>query len=128
MRLATHVEEPRLEARGDPVKLSWVISNLVGNGLRYTPAGGSIDVFAERQGRQLRLIVTDTGPGIAPEIRDHLFERFAQWSANGYSAGAAGIGLSIVKDIVEAHGGRIFVESSERGSKFTVELPIAEST
>jgi NtrC-family two-component system sensor histidine kinase KinB len=128
VRLATHVEEPRLEARGDPVKLSWVLSNLIGNALRYTPTGGSIDVSAERQGRQLRLTVTDTGSGIAPEIRAHIFERFTQWSADGYETGAAGLGLSIVKDIVEAHGGRIFVESSERGSKFTVELPIAERT
>lgn len=128
VRLATHVEEPRLEARGDPVKLSWVISNLIGNALRYTPTGGSIDVFAERQGRQLRLTVADTGSGIAPEIRDHIFARFTQWSADGYETGAAGLGLAIVKDIVEAHGGRIFVESSERGSKFTVELPIAERT
>ncbi len=126
VRLETHIGEPSLEARGDPVKLSWVLSNLVGNALRYTASGGSIDVFAERTDRQLRLTVADSGPGIAPEIRDRIFERFTQGGRNGFEAGSAGLGLAIAKEIVEAHGGRIFVESSERGSRFTVELPIAE--
>jgi signal transduction histidine kinase len=68
--------------------------------------------------------VTDTGPGVAPEIRDHLFERYAQWSTNGTEPGSAGLGLAIAKEIVEAHGGRIFVESTVgKGTCFTVELP-----
>ena len=71
----------------------------------------------------MRLVVRDSGPGIAPQIREHIFERFAQWNPNGFEAGSGGLGLAIVKDIVEAHGGRIFVESSAGGSEFTVELP-----
>src|ERR1022692_2299059 len=69
----------------------------------------------------VRLEVADSGPGIAPEIRDHIFERFAQYGTNGYAPGSAGLGLAIVKDIVEAHGGRIFIESNHgHGSRFVV--------
>ena len=125
VKLATHISEPSLEAHGDPVKLSWVLSNLISNALRYTPSGGAIDISAQRIDKRLKLTVTDTGPGIAPEIRDRIFERFTQWGANTFETGSAGLGLAIAKDIVEAHGGRIFVDSSDRGSKFTVELPIA---
>lgn len=126
VRLGTHVEEPFLEGHGDPIKLSWVVSNLVANALRYTPNGGAVDVFAERSGRDLWLTVADTGPGIAPEIRERIFEHYAQSGANGIGTGSSGLGLAIVKEIVEAHGGRIFVESSNCGSKFAVQLPIAE--
>ena len=125
IHIETHIEKlPDLE--GDPVKLSWVISNLIGNALRYTPEGGTIQVAAGPSGSDFaRLEVADSGPGIAPEIRDHVFERFAQYGANGYAPGSAGLGLAIVKDIVEAHGGRIFVESNNgHGSRFIVQLPV----
>ncbi len=112
-----------LAVRGDPVKLSWVISNLLGNALRYTPPGGKIQVAVGRDNGYVRLKVGDTGPGIPDEIRNRIFERFTQWSVDGLETGSSGLGLAIVKDIVEAHGGRIFVSSSERGSEFTVELP-----
>jgi two-component system sensor histidine kinase BaeS len=107
-----------------------VISNLIGNALRYTPEGGTIKVVAGPSGNDFaRLEVADTGPGIAPEIRDHIFERFAQYGADGYAPGSAGLGLAIVKDIVQAHGGRIFVESNNgHGSRFIVQLPVGEQT
>ncbi|HKD68532.1 MAG TPA: ATP-binding protein [Candidatus Binataceae bacterium] len=123
VKLKTMIAAPDLAVVGDPVKLSWVVSNLVGNALRYTPAGGTITVYAQPQDGGVQLKVRDSGPGIAAQIRDHLFERFAQWSPNGFEAGAGGLGLAIAKDIVEGHGGRIFVESSAEGSEFTVELP-----
>ncbi|MGD0075947.1 MAG: ATP-binding protein [Candidatus Binataceae bacterium] len=125
IKLATHTSEPSFECRGDPVKLSWVLSNLISNALRYTPSGGAIDISAERLDHQLRLTVADTGSGIAPEIRERIFERFTQYGSKAFESGSAGLGLAIAKDIVEAHGGRIFVDSSDRGSKFTVEIPIA---
>lgn len=125
IKLATHTSEPAFECRGDPVKLSWVLSNLISNALRYTPSGGAIDISAERVDHHLRLTVADTGPGIAPEIRERIFERFTQYGSKAFESGSAGLGLAIAKDIVEAHGGRIFVDSSDRGSKFTVEIPIA---
>lgn len=113
--------------RADPVKLSWVVSNLIANALRYTPAGGTITVSSRAAQRAIRLQVRDTGPGIAAEVRRHLFERFAQWDVNGAAPGSAGLGLAIAKEIVEAHGGRIFVDSTQgKGTCFTVELPVTE--
>jgi len=114
---------PMLE--GDPVKLSWVVSNLVGNALRYTPPGGKIEIALRRRNGVALIEVTDTGPGIPPAIRNYIFEKFAQFGGNGAEKGAAGLGLAIAKDIVQAHGGRIFVESPEGGgSRFIVELPL----
>jgi signal transduction histidine kinase len=93
--------------------------------LRYTPPGGAIELSAARTNGAVQLKVTDTGPGIPPEVRDHLFKRFAQWSVNGAEPGSAGLGLAIAKEIVEAHGGRIFVESEVgRGTCFTVSIPV----
>ena len=114
------------EIIGDPVKLSWVVANLIGNALRYTPEGGTIEVTTRPGANQARLEVADSGPGISPELRDYIFERFAQYGANEIEKGSAGLGLAIVKDIVEAHGGRIYVESNNgHGSRFIVELPEA---
>ena len=114
------------EIIGDPVKLSWVISNLVGNALRYTPSGGTIKVSARVSDGATRLEIADSGPGIPPEFKDYIFERFVQYGSDGAEKGSAGLGLSIVKEIVEAHGGRIFVESNNsHGSKFIVDIPAA---
>jgi NtrC-family two-component system sensor histidine kinase KinB len=108
---------------GDPVKLSWVVSNLIGNALRYTPQGGRIEVMTGSADDTVRLEVGDSGPGIAPELRDYVFERFAQYG-DGADKGSAGLGLAIVKDIVVAHGGRIFVTGNAPvGSRFVVQLP-----
>jgi two-component system, NtrC family, sensor histidine kinase KinB len=125
VRIDTHIVQLP-EMQGDPVKLSWVVSNLIGNALRYTPDGGTIEIAARPVDTNCaRLEVADSGPGIAPEIRDHIFERFAQYGTNGYAPGSAGLGLAIVKDIVEAHGGRIFIESNHgHGSRFVVQLPL----
>jgi len=115
------------EVIGDPVKLGWVISNLLGNALRYTPAGGTIKVATHGARQSTRLEVTDSGPGIPTELKDYIFERFVQYGSDGLEKGSAGLGLSIVKEIVEAHGGRIFVESANsHGSRFIVEIPAAQ--
>ncbi len=109
---------------GDPVKLSWVVSNLVGNALRYTPAGGRIEIAVRPGAGVVRIEVADSGPGIPPAVRNYIFEKYAQFGADGAEKGAAGLGLAIAKDIVQAHSGRIFVESPEGGgSRFIVELP-----
>jgi NtrC-family two-component system sensor histidine kinase KinB len=123
VRLEQHLQSLP-EISGDSVKLSWVVSNLIGNALRYTPEGGKIEVAARAVNGHVRLEVADSGPGIPREIRDHIFERFAQYNADGLEKGAAGLGLAIAKDIVAAHGGKIFVESEEgAGCRFVVELP-----
>ncbi len=108
---------------GDETKLTWALSNLVANALRYTPRGGHIDVATATDGDLVRISVHDTGPGIPPEQQERIFERFTQHHGAG-SAGAAGLGLAIVRDIVQAHSGRVYLESTPAsGTCFTLELP-----
>jgi two-component system sensor histidine kinase KdpD len=106
---------------GDPTKLTWAVSNLIANALRYTPEGGTIVVGVQATDGAARIAVRDTGAGIPPDRRERIFERFVQDGADG---GAAGLGLAIVRDIVHAHDGRIHLESEMgHGSCFTIELP-----
>jgi NtrC-family two-component system sensor histidine kinase KinB len=124
VRLEAKIERPAPQIRADLLKLSWVVSNLIANALRYTPSGGTISVSLTGTQSGACLRVSDTGPGIPPQVREHLFERFSQWRVNGSEPGSAGLGLAIAKEIVDAHGGRIFVDSElGRGTSFTVELP-----
>jgi two-component system, NtrC family, sensor histidine kinase KinB len=126
IRLALDGGQP-IPIWGDPIKLPWVISNLVGNALRYTPAGGTITVGIERERKVARVSVTDTGPGIDPEVLPRIFEPYAQFADGRADVGSAGLGLYIAKEIVEAHNGRIFVRSERgQGSTFTVEIPLRE--
>jgi two-component system, NtrC family, sensor histidine kinase KinB len=124
VRLESNFDDFVPTIRVDPLKLSWVVSNLIANALRYTPSGGAISVSLSQTPLGVCLRVSDTGPGIPPQVREHLFERFAQWNVNGSEPGSAGLGLAIAKEIVTAHGGRIFVDSElGQGTRFTVELP-----
>jgi PAS domain S-box-containing protein len=108
---------------GDPTKLTWAISNLLSNAVRYSPAGGRVHVEANARPDAVLISVRDSGPGIPPDQRERIFERFAQYAASG-NIGSAGLGLAIVRDIVQAHGGRIHLDSEVgRGSCFTLELP-----
>jgi two-component system, OmpR family, sensor histidine kinase KdpD len=108
---------------GDEVKLTWALSNLIANAIRYTPRGGTVHVDTASSDGALLVSVSDTGPGIPPEQQEKIFERFAQ-SPEGGEAGAAGLGLAIVRDVVQAHGGRIRLESTlGRGTRFTLEIP-----
>jgi PAS domain S-box-containing protein len=105
---------------GDETKLTWALSNLVANALRYTPPEGTIAITAEARDGLVRIAVSDTGPGIPPERQERIFERFVQEP----DGGAAGLGLAIVRDFVQAHGGRIHLDSAlGRGTRFTLELP-----
>jgi PAS domain S-box-containing protein len=108
---------------GDETKLTWAVSNLLANGLRYTPPGGRVEVQGAVHDGNVEIAVSDTGPGIAPEQRERIFERFAQAPDSG-EIGSAGLGLAIVRDIVQAHGGRIHVDTAiGRGSRFIIEIP-----
>ena len=112
---------------GDPIKLPWVVTNLVGNALRYTPEGGTIRLEIRREGNVARTIVTDSGPGIGPDILPRIFEPFAQFPDDAAHVGSAGLGLYIAKEIVEAHNGRIFARSElGHGTTFTVDIPVRE--
>lgn len=103
-----------------------VLNNLVSNALRYTPEGGSVIIRAEREQRVVRVTVSDTGQGIAPEDLAHVFDRFYRGEkSRSRASGGAGLGLAIVKGIVEAHRGEISVESKHgAGTAFTFTLPI----
>jgi two-component system sensor histidine kinase KdpD len=108
---------------GDEIKLTWALSNLVANAIRYTPAGGRVHVSTDSRDGAAVISVSDTGPGIPPEQQGRIFERFAQ-SGAANEAGAAGLGLAIVRDVVQAHGGRIHLESTVgKGTRFSLELP-----
>lgn len=110
---------------GDQERLRRLISNLVGNAVKYTPAGGRIDVVAVADTHWVRLEVADTGVGIAPEALPHVFDRFFRAdTARSRADGGAGLGLAISLWIAKAHGGSIDVQSQiSRGSRFIVRLP-----
>ena len=112
-----------LDCYGDPVKLSWVISRLVANAINFTPEGGSVEVSAGRDGQSVRISVSDSGRGVPLELRDVLLEQCSQWTPEGLDNGSAGLSLAIAKEIVEAHGGRIFLDSSTERSTFVIQLP-----
>jgi len=120
-------EEVYLEA--DPNRLVQVLSNLLNNSTKYTPEGGDIELAAVRQGSEVVLTVSDNGIGIPPDMLDHIFEMFAQIDRpeeKGYTG--LGIGLSLVKSLVEMHDGRVEVHSDGpgQGSAFRVFLPVLE--
>jgi signal transduction histidine kinase len=110
---------------GSDEHLARVVTNLVHNALRHTPAGGSVNVSARVSGRWMEFAVEDTGEGISAEHLPLLFQRFVK--IPGATPGGAGLGLSIARRIVEAHGGSIAVESTVgRGSKFRFTVPLAD--
>ena len=110
------------EVWGDRNRLLQVLENLIGNAIKFTPAGGRITVGAVTRDHEVVFRVTDTGAGIAPENQARVFDRF--WQASRTGGLGAGLGLPITKGIVEAHGGRIWVESAEgRGSTFFFTVP-----
>jgi len=111
---------PGTEVRADRLRLEQVLINLLSNAQRYTPPGGRISVSARVTRSEVILTVTDSGPGIAPEDRELIFEPFFRGDRSGL-----GLGLAIAKSLVELHNGRIWVENSDRhGSEFCVALPL----
>jgi signal transduction histidine kinase len=127
INLETDVATDLPEIRADPERLTQVITNLVDNALRYTPAGSRVTVAASPAPGGGELFVSDTGPGIPPEELPHVFDRFwrAEKSRNR-ATGGSGLGLAIVKQLVEAHGGQIQVTSQVgAGTQFRIHLPFS---
>ncbi len=113
---------------GDPLRLQQVVANLVSNAVKFTPEGGRVTVGLERADAVARLTVSDTGQGIEPGLLAEIFDRFRQADGVGRrSQGGLGLGLAIVRHLVELHGGRVRAESEGvgRGARFVVELPLA---
>jgi PAS domain S-box-containing protein len=112
---------------GDPDRLQQVVWNLLSNAVKFTPEGGRVSVRAAAVGNQAEVTVTDTGAGIRPEFLPHVFDRFRQAESHMTRAhGGLGIGLSIVRHLVELHGGTVRAESDGegRGATFRVRLPL----
>jgi len=123
LRLSVEVP-PTLPARANPDHLAQVLANLLSNAVRYTPAGGLVSVRAERRPGDLLVSVGNTGEPIPPDDLDRLFERFYRVEKSRDQArGGAGIGLAIVKQLVEAGGGRVGAESAAGETRFWFSLP-----
>ncbi|MGB3717748.1 MAG: ATP-binding protein [Candidatus Promineifilaceae bacterium] len=115
------------QLRVDRDRMAQVLLNLMGNALQYTPSSGEVTVRARPEGSEVAIIVQDTGEGIPAEHLSHVFERFYRADkSRSRAGGGSGIGLTISKHIIEAHGGRITASSPgpNRGSTFTITLPI----
>lgn len=130
--IALTIERPAevVEANGDAERVVQVLSNLISNALKFTPAGGEIVAGATVTGpsHDITFSVRDTGPGIEPEEQSRLFQRYWQGSEGTKRRGSLGLGLYICKNLVEAHGGTIWVESVPgRGSRFCFTLPAARA-
>lgn len=128
LRLATSVPAGPAMVSGDRTRLTQVVANLIGNAIRYTPEQGAIDVVLEVDSAAVRLSVTDTGIGIAPELQPQLFDLFVQAHRSTASRESGlGLGLALVKALMEAHGGTVAVRSDGlgHGSHFEINLPRA---
>jgi signal transduction histidine kinase len=126
--LAVEVRHHLPEVSGDGERLRRVVMNLVGNALKHTPSGGQVAVSAEESGdgRELHVVLSDTGEGIPKDQQERIFDRFAVVEGREARGRAStGLGLTFCKMVVEAHGGRIWVESEPgEGATFRFALPL----
>ena len=112
--------------KADANKIIWVLTNLISNALHYTEGGGSIRLSAEHLGPYIHVSVGDNGPGIPFEVQSKIFDKFVQIKSDN-ALGGSGLGLTICREIVRAHGGTIWVESTPGvGSTFTFTLPVRQ--
>jgi two-component system sensor histidine kinase BaeS len=119
-RLSAHVEPPGLVIEVDAVRLGSVLANLVANSLRHVRAGGEVRVEASRRGGGVGIVVRDNGDGIPADLLPRVFDRFVK----GAGSPGSGLGLAIVRDIVDAHGGRVALQSTPgAGTAVEIDLP-----
>jgi signal transduction histidine kinase len=116
--------DPTLAVKGDSERIMQVLGNVIGNALKFVPRGGNVLLKVERRETDVAFTIADSGPGIAQEDLDRLFEKF--WQRRRTDRRGVGLGLAIARGIVEAHGGRIWAESKPgSGSTFRFTLPLA---
>jgi PAS domain S-box-containing protein len=130
IRIEKHYDQHAGMIAGDPARLQQVIWNLLSNAIKFTARDGLVRIDLRPAGGNVEIAVSDTGAGIAPEFITHVFERFRQGDASTTRQhGGLGLGLSIVKHLIEQHGGtvRVASEGEQRGACFTVELPAASA-
>ena len=128
LALALDMGEAIGPVHGDPVRLQQVVANLLGNAIKFTPKGGTITVGLRAAADRAELVVSDDGIGIRPEALPHLFDRFVQAEGSMTRAhGGLGLGLAIVRHLVDVHGGEVWAESAGvgKGSTFRVVLPLS---
>jgi len=128
MRLEIVLDRNAGVVSGDPERLQQVVWNLLSNAIKFTPRGGRIQVRLQHVNSHVEITVSDTGQGINPQFLPHVFERFRQADSSSTRAhGGLGLGLAIVRHLVELHGGRVRAESpgEGQGATFVVELPLA---
>jgi two-component system, chemotaxis family, CheB/CheR fusion protein len=126
--LERSIESPLPPILGDPIRLQQVASNLLSNAIKFTPSGGRVDVVLRSAGSWVELIMRDTGVGISANFLPHVFDRFKQeQTTTARRGGGLGLGMAIVRDLVELQGGTVAVESAGQGqgTTFTVRLPVA---
>jgi signal transduction histidine kinase len=128
VRVSATVPEHVVVDRADPERLQRVLFNLIQNAIRHTPADGSVTVVAEANRAGIEVEVADTGAGLDPADRSRAFEPFYR-GGNGQArpAGATGLGLTICRAIVEAHGGRIWFADAHGGTRVRFSLPSNEA-
>ena len=129
IRLIARLDPETGPVSGDVTRLQQVVWNLLTNAVKFTPRGGTVEIALRRRESQLEIVVRDSGQGINAEFLPHVFDRFRQADPSTTRATSGlGLGLSIVRHIVELHGGTVRVESAgpDRGTTFTVALPMAE--
>ena len=125
-RLRVSLPEAPVHVLGDATRLAQVVGNLLNNATKYTGRGGDLSVTLDAAGRDATIVVRDNGAGIPPEVLKHVFDMFAQVNRTlDRAQGGLGIGLSLVRQLVEMHGGSVDADSDgvDRGSTFTVRLP-----
>jgi PAS domain S-box-containing protein len=129
IRISTHIEAPDSIVRADSERLQQVLWNLLANAVKFTPARGTVDLYLEQHGSLAEIRIEDSGPGIPPEFLPRIFERFSQ--ADGSSTrkhGGLGLGLAIVRHLVELHGGTVSAANRDgAGAVLIVRLPITVS-
>jgi signal transduction histidine kinase len=127
---AQHVLSAPIVVNADAARLEQVFVNLLTNAAKYTPEGGKIELRASMDHREALVHVLDNGVGIPKDMQPHIFDLFTQVAANvGRASGGLGIGLSVVKNLVELHGGSVQVrsEGAGKGAEFAVRLPLAHA-